>query len=111
MRDEPNDTLWPLDLNLPTKLQTLINSGTDLKPINIFMATGKITKTGTLATTFHRSTGEANPYVRFGYGPMTIFDHTRGNFSWSMETYPINMIHTSQQSTKKRLERRTWKQF
>ena len=29
--------------------------------------------TGTLAMTFHKPAGEANPYVQFGYGPQTIF--------------------------------------
>ena len=29
--------------------------------------------TGTLTTTFHKPTGEANIYIRFGYGPQTIF--------------------------------------
>ena len=28
--------------------------------------------TSTLTTTFHKATGEANPYVHFGYGPQTI---------------------------------------
>ena len=29
--------------------------------------------TGTLATTLHKSAGEANTYVRFGYVPHKIF--------------------------------------
>ena len=29
--------------------------------------------TGTLYTTFHKPAGEANPYVRFGYGPQKMF--------------------------------------
>ena len=28
--------------------------------------------TNTLATTFHKPAGEANPYVRFGYGPQKV---------------------------------------
>ena len=36
-----------------------------LKPINIFMTTGEITKTSTLATAFHKPVGEANRYVIF----------------------------------------------
>ena len=56
-------------------------------------------KTGNLATTFHKPTGEANPYVRFGYVPMKIFQYTLGQVSGSMNSYPINVIHTLQQST------------
>ena len=44
-----------------------------LDPINVLMKTGKITKTGTLATTFHKPVGEANLYVQFGYGPPKKF--------------------------------------
>ena len=40
------------------------------------MATGAITKTGTLTTTFHKPAGEANLYVRFGCVPLTIFNNT-----------------------------------
>ena len=67
------------------------------------MATGAITKTGTLAMTFHKPAGEANPYVWFGYSPLTIFNHTRGQVSLSMNSNTINMIHTSQKSTKEGL--------
>ena len=45
---------------------------------------------GTLITAFHKPAGEANKFVRFGYGPQTIFNHTRGKLSGSMNTYPIN---------------------
>ena len=41
-----------------------------LRPINVLMMTDEITKTGTLATTFHKPAGEVNPYVLFGYGPL-----------------------------------------
>ena len=44
-----------------------------LKTINILMTTGKITKTGNLAATFHKPVGEANTYIRFGYVPLAIF--------------------------------------
>ena len=67
------------------------------------MATGEITKTGTLTTTFHTPVGKANLYVRFGCGPLEIFKYTRGQVSGSMNTYPINMINTSQKSTKEGL--------
>ena len=43
-----------------------------LKPINILMTTGEITKTSTLATTLYKPAGEANPYVWFGYVPLNI---------------------------------------
>ena len=32
--------------------------------------------TGTLGTTFHKSSGEENPFVQFGYVPQTICNHT-----------------------------------
>ena len=38
-----------------------------MKPKNIFMTTGEITKTGTLVTTFCKPVGGANPYVQFRY--------------------------------------------
>ena len=44
-----------------------------LKPTNGLVTTGEITKTDTLATTFYKPVGESNWYVRFGYGPLTIF--------------------------------------
>ena len=64
------------------------------------MATGAITKTGTLATTFHKPAGEANMYVRFGYSPLKIFNHTWGQVSGIMNADTVNMIHTGQQTTK-----------
>ena len=71
-----------------------------MNPINVLMATGTITKTVTLVTTFHKPAGKENPYVWFGYGPLTICYHTQGKVSGSMNANPINKIHTSQQSTK-----------
>ena len=44
-----------------------------LKPVNVFMATGEITKIGTLSITFYRLYGEENVYVQFEYGTLTIF--------------------------------------
>ena len=44
----------------------------DLNPVNILMTTGEITKTVTLVNIFQKPAGEANPYVRFGYDPLTI---------------------------------------
>ena len=64
------------------------------------MATGKITKTGTLAMEFNKPAGEEDMYVQFGYVPLKIFNHTQGQVSGSMDADPINMIHTSQQSKK-----------
>ena len=72
-----------------------------MNPINVLMEPGTITKTGTLTTTFHMPDEEANPPVWFGYGPLTIFNHTQGNVSGSMDTYPINTIHTSKNKQKK----------
>ena len=69
-------------------------------PINLLMATGAITKNGTLSMTFHRLLGEENPYFRFGYGLMTIFYHTQGQVSGSINSDTMNIIHTRQQSTK-----------
>ena len=71
-----------------------------MKPINLLMATGEITKTGTLGMAFHKPTGEENPYVQFGYSPLKNFNHNLRQVSGSMKADPINMIHTSQQSTK-----------
>ena len=50
--------------------------------------------------TFYKPTGEANLYVWFEYVPLTIFNHTLGQVSVSMNSDPINMIHKSQKSTK-----------
>ena len=68
-------------------------------------ATGEITKNSTLATTFHKPAGEENPCFRFGYSPQKNFNHTQEKVSVSMKTDPINMIHTSQQSTKEGLNK------
>ena len=53
--------------------------------------------------TFHNPEGESNMYVRFGYGPLKICNHTQGKVSGSMNAKPINIIHTNQQSTKEGL--------
>ena len=71
-----------------------------MKPIDVLMATGAIPKTSTLATAFHRTIGEENPYVLFVYGPLTICNHTQGQVSGSMNSDPINMIHKSKKPTK-----------
>ena len=75
-----------------------------MNPINVLITTGEITKTGTLATNVHKPAGEANLYVRFGYGPLTVFNNTREIVSGSMDADPINMTHTSQKSTKEGLK-------
>ena len=68
------------------------------------MATVEITKSGTLATTFHKlAWGEGGPYVQFGYVPLTISNHIQGQVSGSINSDPVNMIHTSQQSKKEGL--------
>ena len=53
------------------------------------MTTGGITKTGTLATTFHKPTGEENLYVRFGYGLYKIFWYALGQVSGSINSDPV----------------------
>ena len=58
-------------------------------------------KTSTLTTTFQKPVREENPYVMFWYSPLTICYHTQGQVSVSMNSDPINMIYTSQRSTKK----------
>ena len=60
-------------------------------------------KNGTLVTTFRNTSGEENLYVRFVYGPLTISNHTQGKVSGPMNDDSINMIHTSQISTKEGL--------
>ena len=87
--------------HLSILIKTLITWVTSLKPINVFIATGAITKTRTLVATFHKPAGGgANPYVRFGYGPLKICYHTWGKGAGSMYTDPINIIHRSQKLTK-----------
>ena len=61
--------------------------------------TGATKKIVTLTTTTHKPAGEANPYVRFGYFPLPIINHTQGQVLGSMKDDPINMIHTSQKPT------------
>ena len=69
------------------------------------MNTGAITKNSTLATTFQKPTRKSNTYVRLGYVSLTIFNHTLGQYSGSMKSGPINMIHKSRSSTKEGLTR------
>ena len=40
--------------------------------------------------TFHKPVGEANPHIQFGYGPLKICKHTRGQVSGSMNDGTIN---------------------
>ena len=65
--------------------------------------TGAITKTRTLATTFHKLAGEGNPSVQIGYHPLKICNHTPEQVSGSMYADPISIMHTSQKSTKEGL--------
>ena len=37
--------------------------------------------TGTIATNLPTTEGEASPYVKFGYGPNTIYNHNQGQVS------------------------------
>ena len=96
-------TQWkfpPLGRHLPTQLQTWITWATALKPINVLMTTGEITKTVTLTTDFHKYSGESNQHVRFGYIPLPIWLHNLGQVSVSINADPINMMHTSQKLAK-----------
>ena len=47
--------------------------------------------------------GVGGPYVQFGYGLLKIWCHNQGQVSVLMNADPINMIPTSQQSTKEGL--------
>ena len=51
-----------------------------LKPIYVLTITGEIIKNATLTTTFHKPAVEANPYVRFGYGPLKISNTPKDKF-------------------------------
>ena len=59
-------------LVLLTWSQSQLTWAPALKLIILFMETGEITKTVTLATIFHKPVGESNMYVHFGYGQLTI---------------------------------------
>ena len=80
------------------------NGVTALNPTNALIATDAITNTVTLDTTLHKPSGKANMYVRFGYVSLTICNHTRGQVLGSMNNYPIDMMHRSQQPTKEGLK-------
>ena len=56
--------------------------------------------TDTLDRVFHKPFVEANPYIRFGYDPQTIFNHTGGQVPGQTNADPFNAKFTSQQSTK-----------
>ena len=85
---------------LPKIHQKYQTSETALKIINVLMETGSITKTSTLVMTFKNCGGGKSLYFRFGYDLLTICNHTQGQVSVSMNMDPINIIRTSQQSTK-----------
>ena len=71
-----------------------------MKPINVLMATGAVTKPVTHAINFQQPVRIANPYVQFGYTPLKIFNHNQGQVSGSINTDTINMIHITQQPKK-----------
>ena len=71
-----------------------------MNAINVLIVTGEIIKTGTIDMTFHKPAREANPYIRLGYIPLNICNHTQGQVSVSMNDDPINMIHPNKKSTK-----------
>ena len=70
-----------------------------MKTFNVFIVTGAITKTGTLATISNKPAEDTNPYIQFGYDSLTIYNHTQGQVSGPMYADPINMIHTIKKST------------
>ena len=47
--------------------------------------------TGTLTMNFLKPEGEANTYIRFGYGPQRIFYHNLGQVSVSISADIVNM--------------------
>ena len=51
-----------------------------LKPINVLITKGEISKTGTLAMNLQKPAGEANEYVQFGYGPLKISNTPKDKF-------------------------------
>ena len=61
------------------------------------METGAMTQTVTLATTFHKTAGEANKYLVLGYGPLTICNHIQGKDSGLLNADTINRIDKIQQ--------------
>ena len=72
-----------------------------MNPSSLLIAAGAMTKNDTLDTTFYRPTGEANMYIWFGYGPLIICNHTCGQVSLTMNSDPINIIHTSENFKKR----------
>ena len=103
-----NNCIWPPNiynnpyLYLSYSTAKNINNNKQEKWDDLFTATQSIdyeicnNTTGNLATTFLNTAGEANKYVWFGYVPQTIFYHTRGQVSGSINYDPVN--------TKKRLK-------
>ena len=67
---------WPLGWHLFIQLQNWITWGDYLKTIHLLIETDAITKTGTLAGTFHKPDGEKICMSRLEYGPLTIFYYT-----------------------------------
>ena len=65
---------------LPKIRQKFQIRGTSLKPTNILIAAGAITKNNALDMKFHKPSGQGNPYVRFEYGLLKNCIHTRGQF-------------------------------
>ena len=75
--------------------------GTALKPINVLISTGAITKLVPSPRVSTNLWGWWNPYVWFVHGPLTVFNPAQVKVSGSTNADPINMINTSQKSTKK----------
>ena len=63
-----------------TLRQSQWNWGTSLKPIDVLVTTGEITKNGTLATNFYKTAGEANPYISV-WPTGNFLTHPRTSFS------------------------------
>ena len=73
-----------------------------MKPINVLVTTGATTKTGTLAMTFHKSAGEANPYVWFGIRP------TEDLLSQPRTSFRINVCGSNKHDTNNSTIKKIW---
>ena len=98
--NENKNILQCLWINCQQTTKCFQTWGSAFNPLNVLMDTDKSNKTNTLATAFHKYAWEANTYVWFGYSPLKICNHTKGQVSGSMNSDPMNMIHTIKQSTK-----------
>ena len=87
----------PLGTTVTDITKNLKNLRNNLEANHLLIATGEITKIGTIVMTFEKPAGGGNTYVWFGYNPLEIYNHTPGQVSVSMDADTINMMDTSQQ--------------